>query len=197
MQIKATIIVLAITVLPGFALAQATRGERIDERQAAQQKRIDDGVKKGELTPQEAARLRADQARIQRMEDKARADGKIDRREARDIERAQRRETRDIATERRDQEKVTPAERDKAGKRIDERQAAQQKRIDDGVKKGELTPQEAARLRADQARIQRMEDKARADGKIDRREARDIERAQRRESRDIRSERRDKEKVVK
>jgi polyhydroxyalkanoate synthesis regulator phasin len=189
--LKTTLIALAIAALPGFALAQTPApgdpGARIDQRQANQQKRIDEGVKSGELTQKEAARLRADQERIQRMEDKARADGKVDKREARQIERAQDRESKDIARQRSDNQRAVPAQtpppphdgrRDghKAGSRIDQRQAEQQRRIDEGVRRGELTPNEATRLRNEQARIQRMEDKARADGKLNPEERRRIDR---------------------
>ena len=113
MQLKSTIIALAITMLPGLALAQATpatpsdkAGARIDQRQANQQKRIDAGVKSGELNQKEAARLQKNQAHIQKMENKARADGKIDKGEARKIERAQDRQSKAIVREKHDKQKA-------------------------------------------------------------------------------------------
>ena len=87
MPFKTTIIALAIAVLPGFAFAQATpatpatpsdkAGARIDQRQANQQQRIDAGVKSGELNKREAARMEKGQARVQTMEDKARASSRL------------------------------------------------------------------------------------------------------------------------
>jgi polyhydroxyalkanoate synthesis regulator phasin len=113
MKFKATIVAFAIAVLPGLALAQTPvptpsdkAGARIDTRQANQQKRIDEGVKSGELTKKEATRLQNNQARIQKMEDKARADGKIDKKEARQIERAQDRQSKAIARETHDKQKA-------------------------------------------------------------------------------------------
>ena len=113
MQFKTTIIALAIAVLPGFALAQTPAptasdkaGARIDARQAEQQKRIDAGVKSGELNQKEAARLQKGHARTQKMEDKAKADGKIDKGEARQIERAQDRQSKAIAREKHDKQKA-------------------------------------------------------------------------------------------
>ena len=109
MQIKTRIIALAIAALPGFALAQTpgdATGARIDQRQSNQQKRIDDGVKSGDLTQKETARLQENQARIQRMEDKARADGKISREEARRIEHAQDQQNKAIARERNDKQRA-------------------------------------------------------------------------------------------
>ena len=93
MKLKTTLIAVAFALLPGLALAQTTApapapaatpvpttkpaptpsdkaGARIDARQAEQQKRIDAGVKSGELTPKEAERLQKGQARVQKMEDK-------------------------------------------------------------------------------------------------------------------------------
>lgn len=174
MKIKTTFIALAIVTLPGFTLAQTpgdSSGGRIDQRQSNQQKRIDQGVKSGELTQQEAARLQQDQARIQRMENKARADGTITREEAARIERAQDRQSKAIARESHDKQRAHT----QGGGRIDARQANQQKRIDEGVRRGELTPNEAARLRNEQARIQRMEDRARADGRLNPEERRRID----------------------
>ncbi|MEQ1774718.1 MAG: hypothetical protein ABL891_13140 [Burkholderiales bacterium] len=114
MKLKTTIIALAIAVLPGLSLAQTTpaptpsdkAGARVDQRQANQQKRIDEGVKSGELNKKEAARLQKGQDRVQRMEDKARADGKIDKKEARQIERAQDRQSDKIYREKHDKQKA-------------------------------------------------------------------------------------------
>ncbi|HRE13254.1 MAG TPA: hypothetical protein PLD37_03560, partial [Usitatibacteraceae bacterium] len=58
---------LAVAVLAAAlaspAFAQST--PRIDQRQANQEKRIDQGVASGSLTQQEAARLQKGQARVQ------------------------------------------------------------------------------------------------------------------------------------
>jgi hypothetical protein len=70
-----TAVVFTALALPAFA--QTTSTPRIDQRQAEQQRRIDQGVKSGELNKREAARLEKGQARIQKMEDKAMADGKM------------------------------------------------------------------------------------------------------------------------
>ncbi len=64
---------IAAFALPGVALAQSTT--RIDKRQENQDKRIEQGVKSGELNKKEAARLEKGQAHVQKMEAKAAADG--------------------------------------------------------------------------------------------------------------------------
>jgi len=99
-------IVAAAFALPGLALAQTTSTPRIDQRQANQEKRIEQGVKSGELTKKEAARLEKGQARVQKMENKAMADGKITKSEARQIEREQDRQSKAIAREKHDKQKA-------------------------------------------------------------------------------------------
>ena len=72
-------IVLAAAIVIGstaFAVAQtATPG--IDARQANQQNRIGQGVASGQLTPREAVNLERGQARVQRMENRAKSDGVV------------------------------------------------------------------------------------------------------------------------
>ena len=102
MKLKLTMIALLVAALPATGLAQSS--SRIDERQANQQRRIDEGVKSGQLTKKEAERLQEDQRRIQKMEDQARADGKITAEERRRIERAQDRESERIRRETHDRQ---------------------------------------------------------------------------------------------
>ena len=102
MNLKLTMVALAVAALPFYAAAQS----RIDQRQENQQKRIDQGVKSGQLTDKEAARLQKGQQRVQKMEDKARADGKITPEERRRIERAQDRESKNIQRESTDKQRA-------------------------------------------------------------------------------------------
>jgi hypothetical protein len=57
--------------------AGAASTPRIDQRQANQERRIDQGVASGQLTRREARRLEHQQAAINRAEDRAKADGKV------------------------------------------------------------------------------------------------------------------------
>jgi len=88
---------LGMAALSGMAGAQTpapvpapgdVRGARIDQRQTNQDKRIDQGVQSGQLSARETARLERGQARVQGTEDKARADGKITKKEAHRVEHA-------------------------------------------------------------------------------------------------------------
>lgn len=69
---------------------------------------------------------------------------------------------------------------------VDQRQDNQQKRIDQGVENGSLTKHEAKRLEHEQKKVEKMENKAMADGKMSRKEFRRIEAAQNGASADIR-----------
>lgn len=70
---------------------------RADRREARQHMRIREGVRSGQLTPREAARLRAGQAHVHRMERRAKSDGMVTLRERARLERAQNRQSRHIA----------------------------------------------------------------------------------------------------
>jgi hypothetical protein len=97
-----TAAVIAAFALPALAQTQST--PRIDQRQANQERRIEQGEKSGALTQKEAARLEKGQARVQKMEDKALADGKVTAKERAKIERAQDRQSKKIYREKHDQQ---------------------------------------------------------------------------------------------
>lgn len=86
----------AVIFTAGMAYAQAeTPG--IDQRQANQEKRIDQGIASGQLNQREANRLDRQQDRIDRMENKAKADGVVTKGERARIGAAQNRASRHIA----------------------------------------------------------------------------------------------------
>jgi len=89
-----TVAVLGALSLPAFA---QTSTPQIDQRQDRQERRIEQGVRSGELTPRETARLERGQARIREMERRALADGRISPRERAAIDREQDRQNQLIA----------------------------------------------------------------------------------------------------
>lgn len=102
MKLKITLAALiAAAAIP--ALAQ-TATPNIDQRQANQEARIQQGLKSGELTQREAARLEKGQDRVQRMEDRAKADGKVTAKERERIQHQQNVENRHIAREKHDRQ---------------------------------------------------------------------------------------------
>lgn len=79
-------------------------GQRIEQRQANQERRIAQGEKSGALTQREANRLEKGQARVERKEQKAAADGTITRKEAAGVQHAQNVESRRIARQKHDRQ---------------------------------------------------------------------------------------------
>jgi uncharacterized membrane protein YebE (DUF533 family) len=76
----------------------------IDQRQMNQEQRIDQGVESGQLNPREAKRLERQQNRIDRMENRAKADGVVTARERARIGAAQNHASRNIAREKHDRQ---------------------------------------------------------------------------------------------
>jgi opacity protein-like surface antigen len=94
--------VSAMTLLmTGMAYAEAETPV-IDQRQANQEKRIDQGIASGQLNEREAHRLNKQQGHINKMEDKAKSDGVVTKKEKARIHQAQDRASRHIAREKHD-----------------------------------------------------------------------------------------------
>lgn len=100
----------SITVLPGFAQAQYF-GRGIDQREAAQQQRIQRGVHSGAITPQEARQLAGEQRRIQYAEDRMRADGRLNSQERAHLDRMQDKADRNIFRQKHDYQAAHPGYR--------------------------------------------------------------------------------------
>lgn len=92
----------AASAQTGAASAPGTNTPRIDQRQANQEKRIDQGVASGELTRREARKLNRQQAAINAAEDKAKADGSVTAKERHRLHKAQNHASRDIRRQKHD-----------------------------------------------------------------------------------------------
>jgi hypothetical protein len=94
---KQPLIVLVALALAGAAFAQSDPATpRVDRREARQQKRIDKGVASGQLTPKEAARMQAQQGRIEAAEANAKSDGVVTAKERAGLARRQNKANRNI-----------------------------------------------------------------------------------------------------
>lgn len=78
--------IATVIAIPAFAQAN-TPG--IDQRQANQERRIDQGVASGELNARETARLERGQQRVDNMENRAKSDGVVTARERAKIQHSQ------------------------------------------------------------------------------------------------------------
>ncbi|MFZ1547155.1 MAG: hypothetical protein WAT12_08645 [Candidatus Nitrotoga sp.] len=83
-MLKAVFSFTAIT-LAFAASSYAVETPKIDKREAKQEQRIDQGIRSGALTPKEEARLDAGQAKVEKMEEKAKADGTVTKHERKRI----------------------------------------------------------------------------------------------------------------
>jgi len=87
--------VIAIVMTSAPVSAQ-TNDPGVQKRMENQEGRIEQGVKSGQLTPREAGRLEAQQARIQQNEQRMKADGKLTAGERERLTRQQNKASRDI-----------------------------------------------------------------------------------------------------
>jgi uncharacterized membrane protein YebE (DUF533 family) len=100
---QALLIIGGVLLSAGMAYGQAeTPG--IDQRQANQEQRIDQGISSGQLTQREAGRLEQQQ-HIDTMENKAKADGVVTKKERTRIHAAQDKASKKIYRQKHDRQK--------------------------------------------------------------------------------------------
>ena len=161
-----------VAVAPVFAQtpASGTTDPGIQKRMENQEQRIDQGVQSGALTPRETGKLETEQAKIQQTEERMKSDGKLTPKERQRLNQMQDRSSRDIYNQKHDAQAAHVGAGAPSGNandpRVQKRMQNQDRRIDQGVKNGELTPKEAGRLEADQARIQQTEKRMKSDGNL-------------------------------
>jgi hypothetical protein len=166
----------------GFAQTVGTEVQR----DVNQENRVEQGLKSGQLSTGEAAKLERGEARIDRMETHAIKDGTLSPREAARIQRAQNQESARI--NRLDNNTVSGNPNSASSQRMEadvQRNINQQNRIEQGVQSGALTNKETANLERGQARIDRKEARVGADGHVSAREQARIQHAEDRQSNKI------------
>ena len=97
-----TTLLAALFAALALPVAAQTNTPRVDQRQANQETRIQQGVASGQLTPKETAKLEKGQAKVQAMEDKAKADGKVTPKERAKLAKAQNKQSKKIYREKHD-----------------------------------------------------------------------------------------------
>lgn len=185
MRIHLTAIALLIsTPFTPPAFAQTAASEI--QRDINQESRIEQGLKSGQLSTQEAARLERGEARIDRMEYKALKDGTLSPEEAARIQRAQNQESNAIRQLKHNDTTGNPNSASSQRMQADvQRNINQQSRIEQGLQSGQLTNKEAAHLERGQARVDRAEARAGADGHVSAREQARIQHRENNQSRHI------------
>ncbi|WP_035374863.1 hypothetical protein [Pseudoduganella violaceinigra] len=167
------------------ASAYAQTGHDV-QRNVNQQERIEQGLKSGQLNTREAAKLEREEAHVDQMQARALKDGHVSAQEQQRIDAAQNQVSHDIYREKHDADVGNPNSASSKRMQADvQRNVNQQKRIEQGVRSGELTNREAGRLERQEGHIAKREANAGADGHVGAHEQGRIQRAENRESRRI------------
>ncbi|WP_337846641.1 hypothetical protein [Sphingomonas sp.] len=147
---KVALMIAGLGIAAATVPAATAQGgwQNINQRQAQLDQRIDQGVRNGQLTRAEAVRLRAEFRGIADLENRYRRSAPgLTLAERRDLDRRFDSLSRKIRWERQDGQNRPGA--DNGWWNINQRQAQLDRRIDQGVRSGQLTRAEAARLRAE------------------------------------------------
>ena len=177
----------ALALLTGAAMAQPpaapVTAPTSVQRDVNQQQRIENGLQSGKLTTREAGALEREQAHIDKLQAKDMKDGKLSTAERRQLRTAQNKASRDIAAAEHNGVNGNPLSASSQRMQADvQRNVNQEKRIESGLANGSLTKREAARMEQGQARVDRTEARAAADGHVGAAEQRRVQHAENRQS---------------
>ena len=153
------------------------------QRDVNQQDRIENGLKSGQLSTGEAAKLEKGEAKIDNLEAKDMKNGPMTAQEKAQIQKDQNKESKAIYADKHNAVKGNPdsASSERMQKDV-QRNVNQEKRIHNGVENGSLTNKEAGSLEKGQARTDRKEYRAGKEGNVSAREQRHIQNRQNRQS---------------
>ena len=192
-------VTLAALMLPAVAQDAATttpaqpapvppstqKEQNVQHRAHAQQTRIANGIKTGELTPEEAARLEKQESKMSKeaREMKEANGGKLSAADRAKLEQQQNKVSKEIYQQKHDAQTANQNPTTEVGKRAEN----QQDRIANGVASGQLTAGEAAKIEQHEANMQKevAADRAANGGKLTPQERRQVNRQQNRSSRAI------------
>jgi CRISPR/Cas system-associated endoribonuclease Cas2 len=163
---------IAAEVAYGQAQAPSygTSDPGIQQRMQNQEQRIDQGVSSGALTPKEAGKLEAEQAKIRQTEQRMKSDGQLTPNERQKLNNMQDRSSQHIYNQKHDAQTANVGQGG-AGvnvndPNIQQRMQNQERRIQQGVNSGTLTPKEAGKLEAREAKIKQDEARMKSDGQL-------------------------------
>ena len=153
------------------------------QRDMNQQDRIENGLKDGQLSTGEAAKLEKGEARIDKQEAKDMKNGPMTAQEKAQIQKEQNRESNMINKDKNNAVTGNPNSASSERMQADvQRNANQEQRIHNGVANGSLTNKEAGSLERGQSHVDRAEYRAGKDGHVGKREQRGIQRRENRQS---------------
>ena len=192
---RITVTAMGLAACAIATAASAQNAADTIQRDVNQQNRIEQGLKSGELTTKEAGKLEREESHIDKMESNALKDGKMTNAEKRRIESAENKASKDIYNEKHDAQTGNPNSASSQRMQADvQRNANQEQRIENGVKNGSLTNREAGNLERGQARVDRKEAKAAANGHVGAGEQQNIQSAENHQSKRIHHEKHNERK---
>lgn len=166
---------LSIALAAALAVCAAAQAQTTSEnaqRDADQQERIEQGLQSGELSTKETGRLEHQEQAIDRQEaHDMKTGGTLTPQEQARINREQNQVSRDIYRDKHNA--VTGNPNSVSSQRLQadvQRNANQQQRITNGINSGQLTSTQAGHLEGGQARVNRSEANAAANGRVGARE---------------------------
>ena len=177
-----TLLAAALSLACAGAFAQTTAATTT-QRDVNQQTRIENGLKDGSLSTKEAGNLEKEESRVDRLQSKDLKDGKLSNAERAQLNAAQNKVSADIAADKHNA--VTGNPNSASSKRMQAdvaRNVNQEKRIEGGIQNGSLTNHEVSKLQRGQARVDRKEASAAANGHVGKAEQRSIQRSENRQS---------------
>ncbi|MEO8675907.1 MAG: hypothetical protein ABI569_10025 [Casimicrobiaceae bacterium] len=182
MRLTHTAIALAVGALvSGPACAQGTAATV--QRDVNQQQRIEQGLQSGQLTTGEAAKLEKQETKVETMQKNALKDGTLSPAEKARLTKAQNATSASIAAQKHDAQVGNPNSASSKRMQADvQRNVNQQARIAQGVKSGELTNTEVAKLERGQSHVTGKEARAGANGRVGAAEQANIQAAENRQS---------------
>lgn len=188
-QVILTAAAASLFALPAFA---QTNTAQTVQRNVNQQERIQQGLQSGQLTTQEAARLERGQAHVEQLQSRALRDGVLTQQERARLDQAQDVQSRRIYREKHDAQTGNPDSASSQRMQAEvQRNINQQRRVEQGVRSGELTNREVGRLERGQAHTNRLQGRAGADGHVSAHENARIQHAENAQSRRIYREKHD------
>lgn len=166
-------------------LAQTTTADAV-QRDVNQQTRIENGLKDGSLNVKEAGRLEREQSRIDRLQARELKDGKLTLSERAQLRSAQDRASQNIKAAEANGARGNPESRSSERMQADvQRNVNQEKRVEQGIQSGSLTNKEVGNLERGQARVDRTEAHAAADGHVGAHEQKRIQRKENNQSEEV------------
>ena len=162
----AVMFTLASFTIAAYAQEQGAAVEA--QRDANQQQRIEQGLQSGQLSTREAGQLERQEQHIDHQEaHDLKQGGALTPQEKAKINREQNQVSRDISHDKHNGVTGNPNSASSQRMQADvQRNANQQQRIANGVNNGQLTNKEAGHLEAGQARVNRSEANAAANGHV-------------------------------